>query len=249
MKVQYLYKYKKLDQFSEKIFAKRELWFSNANDFNDPFEFSIPISFSGTDEQWREVWMKQSRLQNPSLSEEELNRTVDIDLRRGNHKDPSLLKQMEEAYLSELRKEINVCCFTKRNDDILMWSHYADYHRGICLEFNRSNEFFKSVIKVKYRSYFPKLNRFTTPPEEQTPTIVRTKHIEWEYEKERRLLATPGPHKFSDDCLIGVIFGCKMKNKDKDNIRNLLRDWSTSVQFYQAQKKNMEFGLDILKID
>lgn len=28
-----------------------------------------------------------------------------------------------------------ICCFSGRDDSILMWSHYANYHQGICLRF------------------------------------------------------------------------------------------------------------------
>ena len=40
----------------------------------------------------------------------------------------------------EERNKINlyergVCCFSEKKDDILMWSHYADGHKGFCLEF------------------------------------------------------------------------------------------------------------------
>jgi hypothetical protein len=36
----------------------------------------------------------------------------------------------------ESRKNVRVCCFSENNDSILMWSHYADEHRGICVEYD-----------------------------------------------------------------------------------------------------------------
>lgn len=43
----------------------------------------------------------------------------------------------------------HVSCFSERNDDFLMWSHYASRHAGICLEFqlNDKNQFaFEHIV-------------------------------------------------------------------------------------------------------
>ena len=156
---------------------------------------------------------------------------------------------MKKDYLAELRREINVCCFSEKNDDILMWSHYADKHRGFCREFDNNSDFFKTAMKIDYRSVYPKLNRFTTRREEQTPTVVKTKYSEWKYEQEWRLLGDYGTHPFTDDCLKGVIFGCKMRSHDKQTIRNLLRHWKSPLQLYEARKKTDEFGLKLVQLD
>ena len=52
---------------------------------------------------------------------------------------------LEKIY--QIRDQSLVGCFSKRNDSILMWSHYADKHKGVCIEFERPNEGF---IDVKY---------------------------------------------------------------------------------------------------
>lgn len=46
----------------------------------------------------------------------------------------------------EMRKKARISCFSKRKDSILMWSHYADSHRGVCLEIEENRSFFKDVI-------------------------------------------------------------------------------------------------------
>jgi len=30
---------------------------------------------------------------------------------------------------------LRIACFSECNDSILMWSHYADHHKGICIEY------------------------------------------------------------------------------------------------------------------
>jgi Protein of unknown function (DUF2971) len=45
----------------------------------------------------------------------------------------------DERMIAELTKAtrdaLRVGCFSERRDSILMWSHYADHHRGICIEY------------------------------------------------------------------------------------------------------------------
>ena len=47
------------------------------------------------------------------------------------------IAQMKEGF-SRLKNTIYVCCFSKRPDSILMWSHYADEFKGVCIEWDRS---------------------------------------------------------------------------------------------------------------
>ena len=51
-----------------------------------------------------------------------------------------------------------VCCFSGKVDNILMWSHYADSHKGICLRFRsakdwENRELGKYYLDFDYRDY------------------------------------------------------------------------------------------------
>jgi len=41
-------------------------------------------------------------------------------------------------------------CLTPFADNTLMWSHYADNHRGICLEFGKDNPLIEKARPVRY---------------------------------------------------------------------------------------------------
>ena len=56
--------------------------------------------------------------------------------------------------VKEVRNNALISCFSKRWDSILMWSHYGDKHRGICIEFDRPNKDFLDVIYSKNRFKF-----------------------------------------------------------------------------------------------
>ncbi|MDD3772392.1 MAG: DUF2971 domain-containing protein, partial [Weeksellaceae bacterium] len=48
-------------------------------------------------------------------------------------------------------KEFGICCFSKTNNNIHMWSHYADSHKGICIEYDSSefNDYFSQLLKCR----------------------------------------------------------------------------------------------------
>lgn len=50
------------------------------------------------------------------------------------------LKRQVEDEINNL-KSFGVVSFSKRNDSILMWSHYADSHKGFCIGFHTKIEF------------------------------------------------------------------------------------------------------------
>ena len=77
---------------------------------------------------------------------------------------------------------------SEKNDDLLMWSHYSQEHKGFCLEFDASVEdtLFWSAMKVTYTNEYPEVDitRLTQP--EEFRKLLLTKATCWKYEEERR---------------------------------------------------------------
>lgn len=60
-----------------------------------------------------------------------------------------------EKILKQARKSILVSCFSLDYKSILMWSHYSDKHKGICIEYDiNDEENFKNVIYKKKEPCF-----------------------------------------------------------------------------------------------
>ncbi len=110
----------------------------------------------------------------------------------------------EESILSEFNKKLkqrfHVCSLSAKRDSPLMWAHYANEHKGFCVEYNvedlpgNSNEFFDMIHPVFYTdnifdatSYLiataPKLKN---PEFLQQAALIKTK--DWAYEDEWRLM-------------------------------------------------------------
>ncbi|MDE1311747.1 DUF2971 domain-containing protein [Vibrio aestuarianus subsp. cardii] len=102
-----------------------------------------------------------------------------------------LEQQKEGSVWSELGvslyKDHGIISFTEEKDNLLMWSHYADEHRGMVIEFDTEHSFFNSdanykLLPVMYRkSRLNKLGKHLMEP-------YFHKSNEWAYEKEHRLL-------------------------------------------------------------
>jgi hypothetical protein len=111
--------------------------------------------------------------------------------------------------IPNIRERFGVFSSSKKNDDILMWSHYGDGHRGICLGYQASDivsaipESFKGVIfagEVHYSSSKPSFNYlWWLAPFSYGPFLIETylmdclftKYKEWSYEKEFRFALLP----------------------------------------------------------
>jgi hypothetical protein len=88
------------------------------------------------------------------------------------------------------------------NNSALMWSHYADSHKGLVIEFESESAFFdynnSKLFKMIYSNTRPRmltydeLKRINSNPTEielrRVEGIVCTKCLSWSYEEEYRLL-------------------------------------------------------------
>lgn len=92
----------------------------------------------------------------------------------------------------EMRDRYNVASFAEAPDSLLMWSHYADKHKGVCLKLKFLPErlpegcFFK---KVRYATHYPEIDVLKTEERSEVETFFLTKSVDWLYEKEWRLIA------------------------------------------------------------
>jgi hypothetical protein len=88
-----------------------------------------------------------------------------------------------------------VLCFSQRRNNILMWSHYADKHKGICLGFDVPDElttkvkYFGDVVVVGNITYSDRLTkqRNKATYEEIINKSFWGKYSGWKYEEEVRM--------------------------------------------------------------
>jgi hypothetical protein len=83
----------------------------------------------------------------------------------------------------EMEKRFGILSFTKHWRSPLLWSHYADGHRGICLGFDVDGD----IRPMQYTAERPPLPEVVT--QETVMTLLFTKWTGWSYEEEWRGLS------------------------------------------------------------
>lgn len=116
----------------------------------------------------------------------------------------------------ELRKVVEgkdgygICSLSMVSNDILLWTHYASNHRGICIEIDadidRSNEV--TLEPVKYRPNIPWLRK-NNGIIRDAKDILSTKISKWRYEQEIRAFCGGNNRKLKIGQTTKVILGLR----------------------------------------
>jgi Protein of unknown function (DUF2971) len=149
----YVFRYVKADDRLLPSIMNHYLWFSDPFNFNDPFDCRDIFDFDNTQDEL-EWWLKKygSKFLPPDRWQKISERAF-LDFR--------LRQEMAHRFYLAKMSEVSICCFARTCDNKLMWSHYADGHRGVCLVFDTlllSNGGQFAVTSVNYTNDIPKWN-------------------------------------------------------------------------------------------
>jgi hypothetical protein len=94
--------------------------------------------------------------------------------------------------IKQLSEQIGITCLTSDDtlipSNALMWSHYAESHRGSVIEFNPSSEFLEDAAPVQYSKTRPIIDaRLLTEIKIIPLSDLYFKSEVWEYENETRI--------------------------------------------------------------
>lgn len=242
-----LYKYRSLGNESERDRVKKTLvsnsiYFPSPDQFNDPFDCAVPLSLEGTEDEWRKYILKNMKRLMPNLSPTERLEKANRIIRSG------AVEKLDPAISTRTVKHAGVYCLSAVNDDILMWSHYADSHKGVCLGFRAGpmDMFFRRSQKVKYSKQYP-ITRVFDSDEQRMETAILTKSKHWEYEQEYRIIETEGfgEYSYPGELLVSVILGCNISEQNERNVKQWVQARNPRPTLLRAAKKNREYGLHI----
>ena len=90
-----------------------------------------------------------------------------------------------------LNKNRGLLCFSKSWRNPLLWSHYSDRHRGLCLGFDVPDKLLMSVTYTRVRNTSEKLfSNDQSVKEREMKRLLRTKFSHWRYENEVRCVVS-----------------------------------------------------------
>jgi hypothetical protein len=227
----YIYKYSSLNEFLLRTLINNELYFSNPSDFNDPFDCQFKLNLVKNSEAENQFY------KNLDLSDSEKKLFNLFQFENENS------KGLENTFNLRLIERLGVTCFSEQENEILMWSHYANGHKGICLKFdwNIHPDYFQGD-KVIYDNKLHTIEYSSTQKfHNEIKRVVLTKLERWSYEKEIRSVVEIGASgkrnlSFNPKALVGIIFGDKVNIDDIQLIKrtvSLHEDYS-HVKFYKA---------------
>ena len=148
-----------------------------------------------------------------------------------------------------MKDEYGVLSLSAKNDNILMWSHYADYHKGFCIQFKRSaTNPLGATQPVKYVKEYPSFNYFDDLPGNIAKKTIFTKSCDWSYEEEWRGIQKANTEvRYTEDMITGIIFGLRIPDQHKREIYQIFES-NEYMLFYQAKLIPRKFKLEINQI-
>jgi hypothetical protein len=231
------YAFRKCNIHLYQALINEQLNISSPTTFNDPFDCSF-------------IELMDKEYQIPSLV-----RQVYIDCL----KIACFIKQLQTTNIVNNRK--------KEPINNLMWAHYTDSHKGICIKYNLDNITSQlDYDKKNVIAYFKKIKYSDEDITQKrlSDLLIESAFIkgkEWEYEKELRFFYYDvnghGEHDTIDipNCIEAIYFGLKCSEKDKKTIINIMKDKKLVIRdihgydigerpilFYQMEIDKEHFG-------
>ena len=116
-----------------------------------------------------------------------------------------------DTTVAEMAKRFGVICFSLSWSNPVIWAHYADMHRGICLGFDVPKQVVKPIRYLSKRKSMPDISRLPLKQKLQvTQRLLFTKFSHWRYEDEGRASVLLDPTT-KENGLYFMDFGNKMK--------------------------------------
>jgi len=247
----YIYRYDTCKN-AELSISGKYIWMSSNSTFNDPFEGILNADYAkAQDADIVEFYMAQK------LPVAEFVNLIN-DL-KDNKKRQILVEGMKNNHRNNITSTGIFCC-SETNNNITMWSYYAQAHKGVCLEYDilKDQNTFEFVNKIEYTENFPieaPLDKVKegTKKESLVNTALLTKFKCWENEKEVRVIKTYQTGKIEIknlDCLKSVIFGLKCEKEFKRKLIEIMREkgYNKNTEIKKAVKAENEYRIEIEKV-
>ncbi|OAQ41966.1 hypothetical protein A5893_02275 [Pedobacter psychrophilus] len=235
LRIQYLYKYVNLSDALDYILKENTLKFSDPVDFNDPFDCSEHLIKIKIDKDSERIFFDEACLKH----------NIPRRYRRKQIKKLGKTETYTDA-LKIKKRDFRVSCFSEIPDEVLMWSHYADKHKGVCIKFEL--DIMKKdyiIYPVNYISEIQEIDGNANTPY-VFYYLVTTKAARWNYEKEIRAITKTGNAiiPFSKESIKEVIFGCNVKESEiKKSVENIYRMGYKNIRFSKMELDPNLLGL------
>lgn len=221
-----------------------KLRLSSVFSFNDPFEFLVRTDYP---------MFFLSLRENTTL--EEINNRVELLAQENLLTIKHIVKKKADCYVKRM-KMFRIGCFSEVDDSLLMWSHYAESHKGILITFNTAMEHWDNNFhKVIYDSNRVGMSadafekKFYASSKQRRLLIQKASC--WSYEKEWRYIGRTvncenGNFLTIDPkAVVRIVIGCKVSDENLKKLKEVIhKKWSDpSIEIYRVEPDRHSYSL------
>jgi hypothetical protein len=244
-----LHKFRSLseDEFSntKSILTDSTIFFARYEKLNDPFEYSYQWTTHGNLKTKIDFWSKLEYYQNALAS-------VDSDARE------SLVNEWEESIAPPRGHKIigadhvGIFCASSIWNNLVLWSHYADHHRGACFVFESDDD--EVLSDAKNVQYTKTPGQYNLYDGINRVDVLSRKFTDWSYERELRIFHAPGVYHFRPRALKKIIFGLNtwMPNTSScthaNELIGIARSENPGVELQRAIRNHGTYSLSLQSI-
>lgn len=251
-----LYKYKdvsgnKIEQV-EDMFRNNRVWFSSPMNFNDPFDCRCVYDIGNSREEI--VLRKAEFLERKGISSSEAITQAEHDIPQSPEEIEKWQKQQIDGH-SRRAANTGIFCLTQNCDNPIMWMHYANGHKGICIVFRVQDmrdashiDFFARALSIEYVERCPLINFIRDDSIEIVKKAFLTKATPYSYEAEWRIVRYddgPGLKSIPKGIIRGIIFGVQIDSTTKQRIVKVCAEYDGDIEIFQATLDPEKYGLKI----
>lgn len=242
-----IFKYHKIDKFLVLLLKNSAIWFSNPLSFNDPFDCNLTIDANNSPEQIKK-YFQLANWKKLKHSDSNVDKLIN-----SNFSDKEAFKRKLNSTKRKIMDNLGVACFTTNNDNLLMWAHYTQEHKGVVLEFDHSKDidFFKPLKLINYINEYPKYNYYNAR-KKVVEKLILNKSNHWKYENEIRLLKHKvGLAEFKSLSLKAIYFGVRTSEKQINTIKTCInenRQKYNHVKLYKGKIDETDYKINFEKI-
>jgi hypothetical protein len=261
-----LYKFRSLEGESKgwtlDIIRNSRLYFARPDQFNDPFDCAPPFALAKDPAD--PAFVKELEDDERRIAAESGLTAEQLDELRGREGVPveRMAAAVRENTLRQLRGDTRVFCFSSEQCHPLLWSHYADSHRGVCLHFSCS---YGTLIGLA-RQVACKEDRepILIPLQYQTDDqltdkMVLVKAAFWAYENEYRIIGharADWGHSFDGswrvafppELLCGITLGTRISADNRAEILALAAARTTPIPVWQSMEDDGRFWMRVERV-
>lgn len=140
-------------------------------------------------------------------------------------------KEIDCQNILDKKGKQRIVSLTDSPYNTLMWSHYADSHKGVCLEISFEDE--TNIVDVKYRDEVIDVDNSRN---DKHISILKNKLSPWLYERESRYISE---EEYVDITINKIYLGLRFEDsEDKESFKE---DVINIYNAYQPDKKIPEF--------